>query len=125
MNVGINLVVIPIWGMQAAAATTVLANAIMVGGAWFYSQRVYPVPYDWGRIARMLLIGATVVVAATAVSPQGHVAGVAWALAAWLVYVAALVATGTVTRGDVAAARAWAGAARLGLRAPRFGKGQA
>jgi O-antigen/teichoic acid export membrane protein len=37
-NLGINILLIPVWGMRAAAWTTVLANAIMIAGGWYYSQ---------------------------------------------------------------------------------------
>jgi O-antigen/teichoic acid export membrane protein len=61
VNIGINIVVIPRWGITAAALTTVLANALMAIGSWYCSQRVYPIPYDWNRMLRSMAIGATVV----------------------------------------------------------------
>lgn len=107
VNVGLNIVLIPVWGMHAAAATTVLANAIMVAGAWFYSQRAYPIAYDWARIGRVAVIGGLTAGGAALVSPPGHLAGIGWALLALVIFLAALVTTGTIERGDLLAARLW------------------
>ena len=106
VNIGLNLLVIPPWGMRAAALTTVLAYSIMVAGAWFYSQRVYPIPYDWSRITRIVVIGSVTVAIAALASPTGLLAGLAWALAAWLAFFFALVKTGTIAPDELAQARA-------------------
>ena len=103
VNVGLNLLLIPVWGMHAAAATTVAANLVLVGGTWFYSERVYPVPYDWRRIGVILSVGVLVVVAARVISPPGTLLSVAWGGACWLAFVITLVATGAVSRAEVAA----------------------
>lgn len=104
-NIGLNLILIPPFGMEAAAATTVLANVILVAGGWFYSNRVYPIPYEWTRIAQIAAIAAVVVGAAALVSPGGTMAGIAWAAFAWAVFIAALVVTRTVHADELQAAR--------------------
>jgi O-antigen/teichoic acid export membrane protein len=100
-NVGINLILIPLWGMHAAAVTTVLANVIMVAGCWWYSQRVYPIPYDWPRILRIAAIGVVVVAASVWLAPGRGVEGVAAAGLAWLVFAALLVMTRTIPATEV------------------------
>ena len=53
LNVGICIVAERSWGMVGVAWATPAAYAIMAAlGAW-QSQRVYPVPYEWGRLAHL------------------------------------------------------------------------
>ncbi|MEX2527302.1 MAG: oligosaccharide flippase family protein [Gemmatimonadota bacterium] len=53
VNIGLNLLLIPRFGMYAAAGTTVLANGVLVWGSWYFSQKVYPIPYDWRAMAKL------------------------------------------------------------------------
>jgi O-antigen/teichoic acid export membrane protein len=105
VNILVNVVAIPQWGMKAAAVTTVLANALMVAGSWYWSQRVYPIPYDWQRMLRTMGIGSAVVAVTILVSPADGVAGVAAALAGSAAFVVAMIATGTVSGAELARAR--------------------
>jgi O-antigen/teichoic acid export membrane protein len=121
VNIGINIVLIPIWGMKAAAVTTVLANVIMVAGSWFYSQRVYPIPYDWSKIFRVMGLGAVVVTTYVLLAPGRGVEGVLLGVLACAVYVLLLIQTRTVTPGELTAmgSRVRRGLTRLGIkRAP-------
>jgi O-antigen/teichoic acid export membrane protein len=102
VNIGANVVLIPVWGMKAAAVTTVLANIVMVVGCWYFSQRAYPIPYDWPRILRTGILGAAVVAIAVSVAPGRGVAGLAAAGLAWLVFIALLVGTRTVRTQEIA-----------------------
>jgi O-antigen/teichoic acid export membrane protein len=50
VNIALNLLLIPPYGMMGAAVATVAAYmTIFVGMAW-WSQRIYPVPYQWRRV---------------------------------------------------------------------------
>lgn len=106
LNIAINIVLIPQWGMHAAAVTTVLANAIMAAGGWWYSEKVYPIPYDWSRILRTMLIGAVIVAVTVALAPGTGVVGIACALVACIAFAATLVGTSTIRSDEIAAARA-------------------
>jgi O-antigen/teichoic acid export membrane protein len=103
-NVGINLLVIPRWGMEGAATTTILAYAIMVAGAWFYSQRVYPIPYEWGRMFVVASIAIVAVGVAILVSPSNWALDSLLALVGWLCFLAALVATKAVRPAELTSA---------------------
>jgi O-antigen/teichoic acid export membrane protein len=118
VNVGLNLLLIPRWGMHAAAATTVLANAIMVAGTWYYSQRAYAIPYDWVRIAKVGILSSFAIAASLLVTPSAPVAAVGSALLILLAFIATLVVTGTVSGGELAAARGWIRQARLRVGRP-------
>jgi O-antigen/teichoic acid export membrane protein len=51
LNIGLNLLLIPTYGMIGAAVATIAAYAtLFVGMAW-RAQRIYPVPYQWRRVA--------------------------------------------------------------------------
>lgn len=121
VNVGLNVLLIPVWGMEAAAATTVLANALLVAGGWFYSQRVYPIPYEWSRITRVVASGAAVVAAGLALAPSDTAGALVWALGASAFFVVALLLTRALELRDVrlayGSATAW-----LGGRRPRPGR---
>ena len=51
LNVTLNLVLIPPYGMMGAAIATVAAYVVMFLGMAWWSQRVYPVRYQWRRVA--------------------------------------------------------------------------
>ncbi len=57
VNIGLNFWLVPEYGMWAAAWTTVLGFLILVVCVYFYSEHWYPIPYEWGRLLRVL--GAT------------------------------------------------------------------
>lgn len=51
VNVALNLLLIPPYGMMGAASATIAAYATMFAGMAWWAQRVYPVPYQWRRVA--------------------------------------------------------------------------
>jgi O-antigen/teichoic acid export membrane protein len=58
VNVGLNFVLIPPYGMIGAAVSTLVAYLVMFFGMTIRAQQVFPVPYQWKRIA--LAAGAAV-----------------------------------------------------------------
>ncbi len=51
LNVALNIILIPPYGMMGAAAATVAAYVGLLAGMTWHAQRVFPVPYQWRRIA--------------------------------------------------------------------------
>jgi O-antigen/teichoic acid export membrane protein len=51
LNIGLNLVLIPPYGMIGAAIATIGAYAMLFVGMAWRAQRIYPVPYQWRRVA--------------------------------------------------------------------------
>ena len=51
VNIALNVVLIPPYGMMGAAIATVAAYSTMAVGMAWWSQRLYPVPYQWRRVA--------------------------------------------------------------------------
>jgi O-antigen/teichoic acid export membrane protein len=58
VNIGLNFVLIPPYGMIGAAISTLIAYLVMFFGMTIRAQQVFPVPYQWRRIA--LVVAAAV-----------------------------------------------------------------
>ena len=80
VNVALNLALIPAYGMIGAAIATVAAYATMAVGMAWWSQRIYPVPYQWRRVATAAL-GAVGLAALGALLDAGLIVSVALILA--------------------------------------------
>jgi O-antigen/teichoic acid export membrane protein len=63
VNVGANIVWLPTYGMYAAAITTLAAYLTMAVLAAIFCRRVHPIPWEWGRVARvtLLVVGGTLI----------------------------------------------------------------
>ena len=69
VNIALNLILIPPYGMMGAAIATIAAYTTMFVGMAWWSQRIYPVAYQWRRVATAAATGIGLVAA-------GKVAGV-------------------------------------------------
>jgi O-antigen/teichoic acid export membrane protein len=63
VNVALNLVLIPAYGMIGAAIATVAAYGVLFIVMTWHAQRIYPVPYQWRRVATALAVGVGLTVA--------------------------------------------------------------
>jgi O-antigen/teichoic acid export membrane protein len=61
VNIALNLVLIPRYGMMGAAVATVAAYSTMFVGRVWWSQRIYPVPYQWRRVVTAAVAGIALV----------------------------------------------------------------
>jgi O-antigen/teichoic acid export membrane protein len=61
VNVVLNLLLIPPYGMMGAAIATVAAYSTMFAGMVWWSQQIYPVPYQWRRVATATAAGLALV----------------------------------------------------------------
>jgi O-antigen/teichoic acid export membrane protein len=88
VNVALNLILIPAYGIMGAAAATVAAYGVMFLAMTWYAQRVFPVPYQWRRVL-------TAVAAALALLLAGRaLGGLAAAIGLTLAYPLALLLLG-------------------------------
>ena len=71
VNIGLNFLLVPKYGMYAAAWTHVAGFAILAVTVYFYSEKWYPIPYEWGRLLKIVLAAGLTLAAAW---------GVGWAL---------------------------------------------
>jgi O-antigen/teichoic acid export membrane protein len=90
------VVLMPAYGAIGAAQALLVAFATQATVAAVFARRAYPMPYETGRITRIVLAGvAAAVVSVTLVPPLPPLAGIAArGAAAVAVYLAALAATG-------------------------------
>jgi O-antigen/teichoic acid export membrane protein len=61
VNVALNLILIPPYGMMGAAVATIAAFTTMFVGMAWWAQRIYPVPYQWRRVAIAAAVGVALV----------------------------------------------------------------
>ncbi len=62
VNVALNVILIPPYGMMGAAAATVAAyGALFVAMSW-RAQTIYPVPYQWRRVGTLFAVAAALTV---------------------------------------------------------------
>jgi O-antigen/teichoic acid export membrane protein len=60
LNLGLNYLLIPTYGMMGAAIATAASYLLMLVVAFFAAQRYYPVRYEWSRIGRIFLAAGLV-----------------------------------------------------------------
>ena len=65
-NVALNFWLVPRYGMVGAAISTLAAYLVLFAGMTLYAQHVYPVAYQWRRVATVVLAAAGLTVAARA-----------------------------------------------------------
>ncbi len=66
VNVGLNFWLVPAYGMVGAAISTAAAYVVLFLGMTAYAQSVYPVAYQWRRVATCLAVAVGLTVAARA-----------------------------------------------------------
>ena len=81
LNLGLNFLLIPRWGMMGAAWATAgsfLLVAILIGAV---AQRFYPVDYDYRRLAKIVGCALLVFLVGLQIPPDGSVGSVLWHVA--------------------------------------------
>ena len=63
LNIGLNIALIPPYGMTGAAIATVAAYALMFVLMTWNAQRLYPVPYQWRRVVTLVGVAVALTVA--------------------------------------------------------------
>ncbi|MFN8163159.1 MAG: oligosaccharide flippase family protein [Solirubrobacterales bacterium] len=101
-NVVLNLLLVPPLGIVGAGLALVASYLVVVALMYGFTQRLFPVPYQWGRLARVVLTSAVLVGAAELVMPTAGFAGLLGRAALALAYPLVLFATGFFTPGELA-----------------------
>lgn len=76
-NIGINLLLIPAFGIYGAATASVLANILMLIMFYIYTQKYYPVKYEFARVGKLLAGGLAIYFAASLTASAGFWTGIA------------------------------------------------
>jgi O-antigen/teichoic acid export membrane protein len=109
-NIALNLLLVPPLGIVGAGIALVASYLVVLALMYGFTQRLFRVPYEWSRLARVVLTSAAIVGVAELLVPTSGVAGLAIRVALWLTYPLALLASGFFSAGE----RAWL----AGLRHP-------
>jgi O-antigen/teichoic acid export membrane protein len=96
-NIALNLALVPPLGIVGAGLALVASYVVVVALMYGFTQRLFPVPYEWTRLAKLLLVSAALVLLGELLLPTGGLAGLAPRIALWLAYPAALLLTGFFT----------------------------
>jgi O-antigen/teichoic acid export membrane protein len=120
-NVVLNLLLVPPLGIVGAALALVASYLVVLVLMYGFTQRLFPVPYQWGRLARVVLTSAVLVGLGEVVMPTSGFGGLLGRAVLFAAYPLALFASGFFTPGE----RVWLARLRhpgeltAGLRALR------
>jgi O-antigen/teichoic acid export membrane protein len=93
-NVALNLLLVPSMGIVGAGLALVASYVVVVALMYVFTQRLFPVPYEWGRLAKVVLITALLVAAGELVMPTDGLDGLLGRIAIWALFPFALLASG-------------------------------
>lgn len=93
-NVGLNLFLIPRFGIVGAGVALVCSYAITLVIMFVVTQRLFPVPYEWVRLLQVLILAGGAVAVGVALTPIEGIGSFAIRLALLAAYPLALLGTG-------------------------------
>jgi O-antigen/teichoic acid export membrane protein len=102
-NVALNLLLVPPLGIVGAGLALVASYLVVVALMYGFTQRLFPVPYEWMRLVRVVLVSAALIGLGELLLPADGLGGLAARVVLWLAYPAVLLATGFFS----AAERGW------------------
>ena len=100
VNLGANWLLVPQYGMMGAAYSTLLAFAVMCVANYVLSQALYPVRYEYGRVARVMAIAFGLFALGLLASLDNLAANFVLQTSMAFALFPALVATGFLTREE-------------------------
>lgn len=99
-NVALNLILVPAFGIVGAAVALVASYLVVLALMYGFTQRLFPVPYEWARLARVVFAAAALVAAGELLLPTAGASGLLSRSALWLAYPLALFASGFFTPAE-------------------------
>jgi O-antigen/teichoic acid export membrane protein len=93
-NVVLNLLLVPSQGIVGAGIALVASYVVVIALMYAFTQRLFPVPYEWRRLGLIAISAAAVVGAGELLLPTAGFAGLAGRAVLWLAYPAVLFAIG-------------------------------
>ena len=96
-NVVLNLVLVPPLGIVGAGIALVASYLLVVALMYGFTQRLFPVPYEWGRLVRIVVATAALVGLGELLLPTEGFAGLVGRVVLWLAYPAVLLLSGFFT----------------------------
>jgi O-antigen/teichoic acid export membrane protein len=97
VNIALNLILVPSLGIVGAGLALVASYVIVVALMYVFTQRLFPVPYEWGRLARVAVVSAALVGVGELAMPTAGALGFLGRSALLALYPIALLAGGFFT----------------------------
>lgn len=91
VNLGLNILVVPRWGILGAAITTLIAFALALGLTTYYSLKEFTFPVDWRFIIKSLIASGIMSLVIWVMHPQSNSATIITVLAGIAVYGVAII----------------------------------
>ncbi|MQA75040.1 MAG: oligosaccharide flippase family protein, partial [Solirubrobacterales bacterium] len=105
VNVVLNVILIPPLGIVGAGIALVASYAVVLVAMYVLTQRLFPVAYEWGRLALLVVVTAAIVAGGELLLPTAGIGGLAARVAAWLAIPIVLLACGFLTSAERASLR--------------------
>jgi O-antigen/teichoic acid export membrane protein len=99
-NVALNLLLVPPLGIVGAGIALVASYLVILVLMYGFTQRLFPVPYEWTRLMRLMLSATLIVLAGELLLPTSGAAGFLGRVVLWLAYPLALLGSGFFTRAE-------------------------
>jgi O-antigen/teichoic acid export membrane protein len=96
-NVALNLLLVPPLGIVGAGLALVASYLVVIALMYWFTQRLFPVPYEWGRLTRVLFAAAALVGLGEVVMPTAGFGGLVGRLFLALLYPLVLLGSGFFT----------------------------
>ncbi|HWO83755.1 MAG TPA: oligosaccharide flippase family protein [Solirubrobacterales bacterium] len=94
VNVALNLALVPLLGIVGAGLALVASYLVVLGLMYGFTQRLFPVPYEWSRLLRVVLTVAALVGLAELLVPTEGAAGLLLRVALFAAYPLVLLGSG-------------------------------
>jgi len=94
VNVVLNLILVPSFEIVGAGIALVISYLVVIALMYRFTQRLFPVPYEWGRLARLVGVSVALVAIGELAMPTAGALGFAGRVVVWLAYPVTLLATG-------------------------------
>ena len=122
VNLGLNLLLVPPYGLVGAGLSLVGAYLVMLALMYAITRRLFPVPFQWGRLLRIVAFAGGLFAAGEALLPTAGVDGFASRAALVVAYPILLYASGFLEAAELAGLRVLSRRLRAGRSAGASGQ---
>ena len=123
VNVGLNLALVPPLGIVGAGIALVASYLVVLALMYAFTQRLFPVPWEWRRLALAVGAAAALIGIGEAFLPTEGLGGLAGRVGLWLAYPLVLWALGFLTRDERRSLRTMLSPSAVAARLNALGAG--